>query len=295
MKKLLMLAMAALALASQAQTNLVKISALPATQLITGNELVPIVQTGTNRQANVNQIIAGASALANNCNAYFLLVDATNKATMATNLFALSAATNLLTAAVAAQTNRIAELFSHTNDPVAAARLTGLGNAIYGDTNNFYRTTNPNGYQTSGDVAAAVAAGLAGVPTSGGSMTLTTLTATNVVTPSRTSPVIGGFTGSMVTNLDFSASSLQRVELFPGNVASTAIFRPANAADGQQVYALVHSSVSVQVNSATVASGGLFSVRNVGSTLTLAAGQYSLLNWIVMGTNIIYSASPAFN
>ena len=270
-------------------TNAVKISALPTIGTLLGASRVPVIQGGVTMTATIDQVNASGIALANSFNTYFGLVDVTNKANLTTVSNLVNAETILRAAQIVAVTNQVAALFAVTNNPVAVTRITGAGNAILADTNAFYLATNPSGFQTWLQ-ASNLAASLVGqnpAITNGGNATLNKTTTTNLVTPSYVWPVaVLGNTVNVRSNVNFQAGSFQQMELQPANGSSIIYLCPTNYQDGQQVYVWLKTGNAIRVDCTTIAPGAAL---HGGVHLDLPTGSTWLLNWLVIGTNAIFS------
>lgn len=294
MKKLfLSLLFPALAFAAPV-TNTVTVPALVfATTPLTGAERVPLYQSGL-KSATVAQINADpvnyTTAISNQTAAVRgSLNAASNSVTSISNAFitvsnAWVTGSNSFTAANASnfQINSNANL--NTSNQVAG---------ILQRTNGFYTSDNPAKYQTvtqvSNTVLNAVAAAQFGVTTNGASVNFR-----NVLTPSV---YLGSFAPQSANNftniaLDLSAGNFQTIDVNPINSSSSFRFVFANPQDGQNVWLLVRSVNNIAYFFA--AGGGVDSWNGSGATngFSVSSSQKTaLLNWQVMGTNVIFTSS----
>ena len=165
-------------------TNSVKISALSsATMPLTGNETVPLVQSGASKSATVSQLIAAATSQASaSSNALQTQITA-NAAAAAANT---ATASNLLYKVAGTNTTLIAAVSNYfatvtAGNATATATASNLLWLTIGTNTTAIAAFNAAGYQTAGQVSTAInsalAAAIGGVTNSG------TLIATNIVTP----------------------------------------------------------------------------------------------------------------
>ena len=281
------------AFAATAQlTNSVKVSALPSATLpLAGTELVPIVQqiAGTNasRTATVDQLLAKATALDNattNGLAALLTAETTSRTVAVSNALALS--TNFNTAQLAALVGTNNILLAAINAEIAS-RQVAVSNALVLTTNNYTGLLSAlvgTNSALAGQIA-TLAASIGQSITNGGTVTFTRANITSLVNPSVNLGTVTQ-TGGTSTNhwLDFSAGTIQRLTLdVSGGGAPTMLFAPTNAADGQQICLWLSSVRSVSAGSVT--RSDIHGASTIGPT---TSGQNILMNWVVVGTSIIY-------
>ena len=294
MKKLTLISAFCLLLSAFAfgQTNAVKMSALPlANTPLGGTELMPLNQviSGTNstRLATVDQVNAKSTAAinsySNSLNAAVAALAGTVTTTsnslalrIGTNNATLTSTSNALQTQITANAGAIVS----SNAAVIAA-LTATNNALL----SALQGTNA---ALSASIA-AMAAGQGNVLTNGGTARFASVTATNLTTPSVNVGTIAFSGYPCITNLNFAAGSLQTVRLIPTSGGMTINFAPTNFVDGQTVTLLVKPpSITTSVNSVASVPGA--TMLGVGTGLTVySSGGGALLNWMVIGTNIIYS------
>jgi hypothetical protein len=300
MKKLLaIIGLAALALAAQAQlTNGVKISALgTATTPLAGSEIIPLVQSGTTKTATVTQVLKAATDSATSAQTY---------ASGLSNILGALAFTSTTTLAKVTDAGNLARsnniILANVTDAgtlarsnvVLLANVADAGSAAASNASAFYLSSNPSNYQNAAQVAStvnsAVSAATFGAATNGGTVTFSKVISTNVVTPSAN---LGNYSYSGATNIavDFTAGSFQQITLTPSTGGIATGFRVTNCVDGQQVTLLVNrlaTSINYTPNLTTPPG---YKMAGSSSSFNTGSGVLLYLNWIVVGTNIIYSGS----
>ena len=268
-------------------TNSVKISALSsATTPLTGNETVPLVQSGATKSATVSQLIAAATSQASaSSNALQSQITA-NAATAAANTATASnylfkvAGTN--TTLIFAVSNYFATVTAgNAASTVTASNLLWL--AIVTNTTAI-TAINAAGYQSAGQVSTAVnsaiAAAIGGVTNSG------TINATNILTPpgaaysySSNAPVV----------IDLSRGSMQSATLLYYN--NTISFSLTNAVSGQNVSMVVLRTGGMSANIAFGSPPNGFNLFNTAPATigSVSPGKTILGQVQVFGTNIVFT------
>ncbi len=286
MKKLLSFLLAAVTLAASAQTNVVKVSALPsATTPLAGTEIVPLNQSGATKTATVAQIIA--SAVAQNNATASALTTASNALTSAvtTTSNALASAVTVQTAANLTTSNRMV-----TVTAANASAITGASNAITALLPGYYPTNNPSGYQTASQVSTiangAAAAALAGVTQSNGVASFAAVTATNVF---YNVVDLGGLTNTASLTINASAATIQRLTVTATNSGTkNATLSLSNLSSGQNVYVLVQRTdwiIGATMN--VVLPSGTINLNSGAATfISVPTGKSLLLSFTVLGSSL---------
>lgn len=264
-------------------TNSVKISALSsATTPLTGNETVPLVQSGATKSATVSQLIAAATSQASaSSNALQSQITA-NAATAAANTATASnylfnvAGTN--TTLIFAVSNYFATVTAgNAASTVTASNLLWL--AIVTNTTAI-TAINAAGYQSAGQVSttvnSAIAAAIGGVTNS------FALNSTNILTPQGKNFVT---TGTIL--LDMAAGNYQTVTV--SNLANLS-FAVINAADGQNLSILIlkTGTKSQWLSLSATVPNGFKLVSTTFNTISQSANAAAQCQ--VFGTNIVLTA-----
>jgi hypothetical protein len=308
--KILVLLLATADAVTAQVTNTVKVSALPSAGTITGSEIIPMVQSGATVSASVNQIIAQAQAATASASNTLAAAQAATVTTLGawTNIIAANAGTNLINlqasntvirAAMTASNNVALAAINATNAAIQAALQ--ASNAVY-----------------QAEIAAAGASG-----GSGGTLNVTNLVVTNIVSGAITTAVFsatsliagnaetpiyqisapsGNISGVLVSNIDFSKGSFQVINAPINSGTPTSVmllFTPINWHNGDNVWLLVKNteSTAAYCGSSTTATGGTIdawgiTANNGGYPVQMSGSVKSaLLNWQVFGTQLIFTAT----
>ena len=282
-------------------TNGIKISGLPTVSSITGNETVPLNQSGVTKSATVAQIISAATAQDNattNGLAALLATEVTARAGVS-NFFTLVAGTN---AAGTLSLSNYTVLSIGTN----ATALTTASNylALRVGTNATALTTASNYLAlvaATNAAAANVTSNQVAALTNGtGTLSLSAVSAKVIrgTTQGTVTMDVSGFPVLTSTNvfLDFSAGS-QQVWIITAanngpNIGQYVVFYPTNFSDGQTFSLLLPKATPSRYGASTPATLGSAATiigGNVIVTNQASSGHGVFLNWLVIGTNIVFS------
>ena len=287
-------ALAALVNTATAQnplTNAVKISALTsATTPLAGTETLPIVQSGATKSTTVSAVIFAATSANASTSNYFSLFSASNAAaiTASSNYFALYSGSNA--AAITASSNYFA-LYSGSNAAAILASSNGVIARIAGSNYLTPAILATSNFQSGAQVTATIAGALAtaGAVTNAGAANFSSVTTSNLVTPSA---AINVYTYAANTNivLDANAGTFQQITLTTSSGGLTVNLTPTNTADGQQISLMIRNNRAGTLNVGTPSGFKIYGTTNY--TLTTSANNLTFLNWLVISTNIILSGSP---
>ena len=282
MKKLVTLFFAGLALAASAQTNVVKISALPsATTPLAGTEIVPLNQSGTTKTVTVSQLILAATSQ-NNATSNALesaVASAVSSGNTASNALAAAVASNV--AWDLASSNALAARITAT-----AAADVATSNALASAVGAAYGTNNPAGFQNSAQVAAAAAAAVAGF----GSVGVTNNGTATLGVLNYAALNLGTNDASTAFTVNLAAASLQAVTFT--NKTSSNLFL-SNAATGQNVTLIVNNGDSTARS--TFYPPGMIQISSAGGYLQIGAKKTCVFNFLVFGTNVLMSVANQQN
>jgi hypothetical protein len=282
----------------------VKISALPsATTPLSGSEIVPIIQLngGTNRtsQATINSVIYSATLLANAAQNYATgvsnILGALNNNFNVTSNMTLTF-TNFLqnfSNATATTLNQKGGLYF--SNSVLLANVLDAGTMARENTNTFYRSANPSGYQVASQVTNIVNEALSSANIA---QSNTVASFTGVVTPTAYlgGKIVSPATGSTNVTIDLSRASFQQLDFSSGNSQTTVNFYFTNQMDGQNVWLLCTATNRVAWKGAAFGNNGGGVIDSWGNnTFTVSApnatNECALLNWQVIGGRVIFTVA----
>ena len=308
MKKILILcAVTCLAVTVPAQTNVVKISALPTGNAITGTELVPVDQnngvSNVTIQVTVNQLTAIPLNYAQGASNFVLQVVSTNAANDVAN-------SNRLNANIAGDLLTSNAMVNVSNQVLAANSALGtVSNSLNYAQAQIQNATNTANFQQTeisslsssnsfvfGTIT-AINLFINNAATNGGQGTYS-----RIVTPATLLPATTGLAGQVVTNqIDFRLGSYQSINVGLGNSGNPLLFQPINFTNGDNVflYVYVTNGVPGWIGSSLTVSGGRVdswvsgaSSTGGGASLNVTGGtKEAVLNWTVERTNLIYTES----
>jgi hypothetical protein len=295
MKKILITFLVGVAFVAGAQTNVVKVSALPsASTPLSGTEIVPLNQSGTTKTATVGQIIAAAITQDN----------ATSNAlqsAISANASAITASSNALSAAVVSNSAAILSSSNAFNNSIIYLQgVVSTGQAYLNSLfANYYPLTNPSNYQSGAQVlATANAAATAAV--SGALNTNGTATFTSVTVPVVTYPPLnlGTQTNGGTFLIDGSKAALQYgVISWQGGGNKNCTLTLTNLAAGQNfTVALTRTDVGIFGGTYTVTlPSNAINLNSGGATsVTVPNTKTCVVTFTTLGsglTNVIMSAS----
>ena len=266
---------------------------------IVGTERVRILQlvNGTNQNltASVAQLTAAPTTLAVAAQTYAITVS--NSVTTALN----TVSNNFLTlsnSATATTTN----FNSFSNS--AAAKLNGLGSLAKSNavllvnipdagsiagrgSNDFYLASNPANYQTGSQVTNTISTAIAGLgtPTNNGTASFSVFFIPSFVLPAT------NFNGSVTIPIDCSkgCNFLLTEKCLSAVSTANASFVITNFSEGQEIKILISTasgSITHNLKPVTTISGmNFFGTASV----SVGSGSTTFFNWLVMGTNIVFS------
>lgn len=293
MKNLLILFLCGLASLAGAQTNAIKISALPAAAAMTGSELVPLNQSGSTKVATVNQLNAAPIAL----------INATTNG-LAAQLAAANAkintASNYLWSLTAGwqdgnQQNWYFQGLTNTYFSglfvSQAANLTTASNTLAG---RIGTTSNTLAAAAASAQTTANAALLAaqGVPTNNGSATFASATIASLIQPMTTAADLITTTASTNILLPLNISGLVKLNVSTTGNGNAIYFMPTNISSGLSVTYLIRNVSSANTENLWYAMpGGAW--HSVGGSYYPAtyAGHAKTFSFQSMDTNIYCTVS----
>lgn len=271
-------------------TNGVKVSALTtATLPLAGTEAIMIVQSAASKQTTVASINNAptiyASGISNQMqlaqlalNAAMVIVSNSIPATNAVRVTAENNVSNVVTAAVVAtNTIRVTAENNVSNVVMAAVVATNVVRIAAENAMSNALTTQ----------ITLVANGLANV-TNSGSLAVQSISTPYLVQPNTNFPTIVPTNGQVIY-IDPHNGNYQLFTIAPVSGGITVKVIPTNFVSGLQVQAWFKSGGNNFLVNPTFTLPGFAPFGGPFSAFSIGAGGQAYLNWITLGTNLIYS------